>query len=122
VIFILTVLCFMGIGILWAGIVLLMKRGEALMGVGGMVLLMFGGVLFPTSTLPAWIQNLARLVPLNPALEGMRFALLQGYGLKQLQDIVISLSVFSVVLLGAGILGFNAAVQMGRKSGSLTQY
>jgi hypothetical protein len=26
------------------------------------------------------------------------------------------------VLLGAGILGFNAAVQMGRKSGSLTQY
>lgn len=122
VIFILTVLCFMGIGILWAGIVLLMKRGEALMGVGGMVLLMFGGVLFPTSMLPSWIQNLARLVPLNPALEGMRFALLQGYGLKQLQDIVISLSLFSAILLGAGILGFNAAVQMGRKSGSLTQY
>jgi ABC-2 type transport system permease protein len=122
VIFALTVLCFMGIGILWAGIVLLMKRGEALIGAGGMVLLMFGGVLFPTSLLPGWIQNVARLVPLNPALEGMRFALLQGYGLKQLEGIVINLSIFSAVLLAAGITGFNAAVQMGRRSGSLTQY
>ena len=84
--------------------------------------MLFGGVLFPTSMLPGWIQNLAHLIPLNPALEGMRFALLQGYGLKQLQDVVLTLSLFSIVLLGAGILGFNTAVQMGRKSGSLTQY
>lgn len=122
VVFILTVLCFMGLGILWAGIVLVIKRGEPVMGAGGLVLLMFGGVLFPTSLLPSWIQTTARLIPLNPALDGMRFALLQGYDLKQLQGVLITLSIFSAVLLSAGILGFNAAVQMGRKTGSLTQY
>src|SRR5262249_37466286 len=51
-IFLLTVLSFMGIGILWAGIVLLIKRGEAIMGALGLVFLMLGGVLFPPSLLP----------------------------------------------------------------------
>jgi ABC-2 type transport system permease protein len=122
VIFFLTVLCFMGIGILWAGLVLLIKRGEPVMGAGGLILLMFGGVLFPTSLLPSWIQTTARLIPLNSALDGMRFALLQGYNLKQLQGVLINLSVFSAVLLSAGFIGFSAAVRLGKKTGSLTEY
>jgi len=122
VIFLLTILCFMGIGILWAGIVLLIKRGEAIMGAMGLVFLMLGGVLFPPSLLPRWIQFLAGLIPLTPALEGMRFALLQGYGFPQLSGILVRLSVFALVLLGSGILGFNYAVQLGRRTGSLSQY
>ena len=122
VIFVLTIACFMGIGILWAGIVLLVKRGEALMGAMGLIFLMLGGVLFPPSLLPRWIQYLAGLVPLTPALEGMRFALLQGYGFEQLSAILIRLSAFSIVLLTAGVVGFNYAVQLGRKTGSLSQY
>ena len=78
VIFLLTILCFMGIGILWAGIVLLIKRGEAIMGAMGDLVLIIGGVLFPTSMLPPWIDRISRLIPLTPALEGMRFALLKG--------------------------------------------
>ena len=122
VIFVLTVACFMGIGILWAGIVLLIKRGEAIMGAMGLVFLMLGGVLFPPSLLPKWVQFFAGLIPLTPALEGMRFALLQGYGFHQLAGILIRLSIFSVVLMTAGMVGFNYAVQLGRRTGSLSQY
>jgi len=122
VIFFLTLFCFMGIGILWAGIVLLIKRGEAIIGAMGVCVLLLGGVLFPPSLLPAWVQTLARLVPLTPALEGMRFALLRGYGLHELSGILVTLSVFSAVLLTAGIAGFNFAVHLGRKTGSLAQY
>jgi ABC-2 type transport system permease protein len=122
VIFLLTVACFMGIGILWAGIVLLIKRGEAIMGATGLIFLMLGGVLFPPSLLPRWTQFLAGLIPLTPALEGMRFALLQNYGFHQLGAILTRLSIFAVVLLGTGIMGFNYAVHLGRKTGSLSHY
>jgi len=122
VIFALTVLCYMGIGILWAGIVLLIKRGEAIIGAASIITVMLSGVLFPTALLPKWLQMLSRIVPLTPALDGMRFALLQGYGLRQLSDTLVTLTLFAAVTLTAGILGFNFAVQLGRKTGSLAQY
>jgi len=122
VIFVLTVFCFMGIGILWAGIVLLIKRGEAIIGAIGLIFLMLGGVLFPPSLLPKWIQFFAALIPLTPALEGMRFALLQGYGFAQLAGVLTKLSIFAFVFLTLGITGFNYAVQLGRRNGSLSQY
>jgi len=121
-IFLLTILCYMGIGILWAGIVLLIKRGEGITGAAGVLTLMLTGVLFPTSLLPGWLQAAASLIPLTSALDGMRLALLQGYGVAELSGILVRLSVFAAVLLTTGILGFNFAVQIGRRTGSLTQY
>jgi ABC-2 type transport system permease protein len=121
-IFILTVLCFMGIGILWAGIVLIIKRGEAIVMMGGVVVTLLGGVIFPVSLLPSWLQTITKLVPLTHALDGMRFALLQGYSLRELSSTLFTLSMFAVVLLFAGIGGFNLAVEAGRRTGSLTQY
>jgi len=122
VIFILTVLCFMGIGIMWAGIVLLIKRGEAIMGAMGVSFLLLCGVLFPPSLLPGWVQTLAAFIPLTAALEGMRFALLRGYGVQALAGIIMQLVGFAVVVLAVGISGFNLAVRLGRKTGSLAQY
>ena len=122
IIFGLTVLCYMGIGILWAGIVLLIKRGEAIMGAASFIMVMLGGVLFPTTLLPDWLQTVSRIVPLTPALDGLRFALLQGHGLRQLSGTIATLALFATVLLTVGVLGFNYAVQLGRRTGSLAQY
>jgi ABC-2 type transport system permease protein len=121
-IFILTVLCFLGIGILWAGIVLLVKRGEAIMGVLSILVMLVSGMLFPVKLLPAWLRYASELIPLTAALDGMRRAVLNGSGLVELSPIVARLSVFAVVLLTAGIGGFNYAVKLGRQQGSLTQY
>jgi ABC-2 type transport system permease protein len=120
--FVLTVLCFMGFGILWAGIVLIIKRGEAITGMLGVGVLMLGGVLFPVTVFPSWVRAIANLIPLTPALEGMRLALLQGSGVSQLSSLLVKLSVFAFSLLVAGILGFNMAVRVGRRTGSLSQY
>jgi ABC-2 type transport system permease protein len=122
IIFLLTVLCFMGIGVLWAGIVLLIKRGEGVISAVSILTAMLTGVLFPASVLPAWVQKISSLIPLTAALDGMRLALLRGYGLRDLAGTIATLVVFAVVLLTAGILGFNLAVQIGRRTGSLTQY
>ena len=84
VVFLLTVVCFMGIGIMWAGVVLMVKRGEGMISVIGYLIMFATGVFFPISLLPHWVQVFASFVPLTYALDGMRFALLQGASLGEL--------------------------------------
>lgn len=122
VIFVLTVICFLGVGILWAGIVLLVKRGEAIMGVLSIVVMLASGMLFPVKMLPKWIQIVSEAIPLTAALDGMRLALLKGAGFDQLGGILLRLSLFAALLLALGLGGFHFAVKLGRKQGSLTQY
>jgi len=122
VVFFLTVLSFAGVGMLWAGIVMLVKRGEAIMAAGGYLVVLLGGVLFPVTVLPAWIQGLAALMPLTYALEGMRLALLKGYSLGDLAGTVFILGIFAVILLSLGMMTFSITVRSAKKWGSLIQY
>ncbi|MCP4589400.1 MAG: ABC transporter permease [bacterium] len=122
VIFLLTVLCFAGIGMGWASIVMLIKRGESMMTVAGYVVILLSGVLFPTSVLPRWLARLADVVPLTHALDGMRRGLLRGQGLDELAGIILTLGVFATILLIAGMVAFNWAVRLAKKTGSLTEY
>lgn len=122
IIFILTVLCFAGIGMLWASVVMIIKRGESIMTVVGYLVILLSGVLFPATVLPAWLQKLAALVPLTYALDGMRLALLKGYDLNELLRIMFQLSAFAAVLLALGMFAFNQAVKIAKQTGSLTEY
>lgn len=121
-IFALTVLCFMGVGILWAGIVMLIKRGESLMTVAASLVLLLSGVLYPVALLPEWLQTLGALVPLTHALEGMRLALLTGATMADLSDTLLVLGGFTAVLLTVGFGAFDRAVAIAQRTGSLTQY
>lgn len=121
-IFLLTVLCFMGLGMLWAGVVLLMKRGDAVMNLAGYAVVLLSGVLFPIDLLPEWIQRLANFIPLTHSLEGMRLALLQGSGLAELAPIIYTLMIFAAILQTIGLIGFNLAVEVTKRVGSMSEY
>jgi ABC-2 type transport system permease protein len=120
--FILTILCFMGIGILWASVTMVVKRGEAIVTTLGYLVLLLGGVLFPSSVLPSWLQGLAELVPLKHALDGMRMSLLTGASIAELSGVMWKLAAFSAVLLPAGFGAFHLAVQAAKRNGSLTEF
>ncbi|MDH3536506.1 MAG: ABC transporter permease, partial [Gammaproteobacteria bacterium] len=121
-VFVLTVCSFAGLGMFWASIVMLVKRGEAIMNLLGGAFLLLGGVMFPISVLPEWLQVLSSLIPLTYGLEGMRLALLQGFGLAQLAETILILGGFSLVLITLGIVCFNASVWLVKERGSLTQF
>lgn len=121
-IFLLTVLCFMGIGMLWAGVVLLMKRGDAVMNLMGFGVILISGVVFPIGMLPGWVQTVGNMMPLSHALEGMRLAILQGKSVGDLSSIIIKLVVFAAVLQTIGLYGFNSAVNITKRMGSLSEY
>lgn len=121
-IFALTVLCFAGIGMFWASVVMLIKRGESIMTVAGYLVILLSGVLFPVEVLPGWLRGLAEAVPLTHALSGMRLALLQGYDMHELMFELVKLAAFAVVLLAIGMGAFNQAVKIAKRRGSLTEY
>lgn len=122
VIFLLTVACFAGVGILWASVILILKRGEAILSLAGLIVIVVSGVVFPRQLLPAWLQLVAQAVPLTHALDGMRRAVLLGQGLRELAPVLATLAVFAAVLLTAGLVAFDLAVTRTKKTGSLVEF
>jgi len=120
--FVLTILCFMGIGILWSSVVMVVKRADAIITSLGYVVLLLGGVLFPAAVLPAWLQSLSELVPLKHALDGMRMALLTGASVSELLPVIVKLGIFAAILFPLGLLTFTAAVRAAKQNGSLTEF
>ena len=114
-----TLLAFSSLGILSASYLLLFKRGNPakwfLLGVSSVA----GGVLFPISVLPYWLQLVARLNPVTYALDAMRAALLGGAGLEAVLRPLLVLFVFSAVLLPLSMAVFAWALRRTKTTGTL---
>lgn len=118
----LTVLAFSGLGILSASFIMVFKQGnplEALLGVGSSLL---GGVYYPVTVLPTFLQPLAALLPITYSLRAMRLAVLQGATVAELATDLLALAVFAVTLVPLGLVAFRIALRKARRDGSLTQY
>jgi ABC-2 type transport system permease protein len=114
-----TLLAFSGLGILSASYVLLFKRGNPakwfLLGISSVA----GGMLFPVSILPDWLQFVARLNPVTYALDAMRAALLGGAGLHAVLRPLLALLLFAAVLLPLSMAAFGWALRRTKTTGTL---
>jgi ABC-2 type transport system permease protein len=115
-----TLLAFSGLGIFSAAYLLIFKRGNPakwfFVGVSGLV----GGMLFPISILPGWLQVIAHLNPVTYSLDAMRAALLDGAHLGQIASALLMLLSFALVLLPTSILGFSWALRRTKITGTLS--
>ena len=118
----LTIISFCSLGIISASFIMVLKKGDPVgwlfTGVSGLL----GGLYYPISVLPDWLQTLSYLLPVTYALEGMRMAVLKGYSLTELLPNVLALLVFSIIMLPFSMLAFKFAVRKAKKDGTLTQY
>jgi len=121
-ILLMTIISFSSIGIISASFVMVFKRGDPLTWLFGSASMLFGGVYYPITILPAWLEKLAYLLPITYSLEGMRLALLKGYPLGALLPNLLALAIFSLVLLPLSIMAFQYAVKQAKRQGSLTHY
>ena len=114
-----TLLAFSGLGILSASYLLLFKRGNPakwfLLGVSSVA----GGMLFPVTVLPDWLQLVARLNPVTYALDAMRAALLGGANLHAVLQPLMVLFLFAAVLLPLSIFVFASALRRTKTTGTL---
>lgn len=117
-----SVLAFSGLGILSASYLLIFKRGNpvnwAIIGLSTVV----GGMLYPISVLPAWLQYVARLIPVTYSLEGMRGAILGHATLRELLPSLAGLLVFAAVLLPISFAVFSWALRRTKITGTLTHF
>lgn len=114
-------LTFLGIGALSAASVLLLKQGDPIRMAYSVAMLTLGGAFVPVDAMPGWLQLTAALLPLTHALSGIREGL-DGGSLADVAPQVAVLCALAVVLLPAGILAFNWAVQRAKREGSLLEY
>ena len=119
---ILTILAFSSLGIISASFIMVFKRGNPLNWLIGSFSTLFGGVFFPITILPGWLQKVSYFLPITYSLRAMRHALLQSYSFQALGFDILILALFSVVLLPFSIYVFKVAVRRAKKDGSLTHY
>jgi len=119
---VLSILAFSGIGIISAAFVLVLKRGDPVAWAFGSVQALLAGVMYPVSVLPDILQRFSSLLPLTYSLEAMRLAVLKGYSVIELLPQILTLIVFTVVLLPLSLWIFRRAVKQAKKEGSLAQY
>ena len=115
-----TLLAFSGMGILSSAYLLLFKRGNPakwfLLSVSGVA----GGMLFPVSILPDWLQFVAHINPVTYALDAMRSALLDGANVLQIAHPLSILLLFAVILLPLSIGTFSWALRRTKITGTLS--
>jgi ABC-2 type transport system permease protein len=115
-----TLLAFSGLGILSASYLLIFKRGNPakwfFLGISSVA----GGMLFPVSILPDWLQLVASFNPVTYALEAMRAALLGGASIAELWHPIAILLLFAVVLLPLSMITFAWSLRRTKVTGTLT--
>jgi len=118
----LTIPSFSCLGIISASFIMVMKKGDPLSWLFNSLSWLIGGVYYPVSILPQWMQHIAYLLPIRHSLEGMRLALLKGYSLEQLMPNIVPLLIFTLIMLPISLKIFQLAVQKAKIDGTLTQY
>ena len=113
-------LAFSGLGSFSSAYLLLFKRGNPfkwfILGVSSVV----GGILFPVSILPDWLQFFAYLNPVTYALDAMRASLIGGVGLASIAHSLLILLLFALVLLPSSMLAFSWALRRTKVNGTLS--
>jgi ABC-2 type transport system permease protein len=115
-----TLLAFSGLGILSSSYLLLFKRGNPakwfFLGISSVV----GGMLYPVSILPHWLQVVARFNPVTYALEAMRAALLGGASVRAVWHPLTVLFLSALLLLPVSMSVFGWALRRTKITGTLT--
>jgi len=121
-ILLLSIVCFIAIGIMFAALILVVKRGESALNAVGAISLVLGGVIFPPEILPSWMGKLSAAIPFTYSLHGLRVAIFQGSSIEALKGDIITLVAFTILFwIFSGWL-FPLAVRKAKIDGTLTQY
>jgi ABC-2 type transport system permease protein len=120
--FLLILLPFIGIGLISAAFIIVLKRGSPVSALVSISSGLLGGVLYPVQVLPDWIKPVSQLLPITHGLEAMRQILINNGGFAEISQHLLILFCFTLLFMGGGIISIIMAVRIARKEGSLLHY
>ncbi|MDO8737321.1 MAG: ABC transporter permease [Thermoleophilia bacterium] len=119
---VLTVVAFSSLGIISASFIMVYKRGDPIAFVLATSSTLLGGVYYPISVLPGWLQSLSYLFPITYSLRAIRLSLLQGAGFDEVGSDLLALLAFSCITIPISLFCFRLAVRRAKRDGSLAHY
>lgn len=122
VVFGLSLLIVVGLGMIAAALQVAIQRGSAALWILGSGAWFLTGTLFPVEALPQPLQLVSTCIPLTHSLNAMRMAMLQGAGFESLAPEIHALLLFVMALLPAGLMAFSACLRRARLQGTLAFY
>jgi ABC-2 type transport system permease protein len=121
-ILILSVVVFSGLGILSASFTMVFKRASPVTMLFGGLSWLLGGVFYPVTVMPEWLQRVSTLLPITYAIEGMRASLLRAAPWSDLWPSLGPLMFFALVVFPLSLVSFHYATRHARITGTLAQY
>ena len=119
---IVSILPFLGIGLISAAFIIVFKQGSPVTWLVGTFSGLLAGVMYPVAVLPDWVQSVSNIIPLTYGLEAVRMVLLQGATVADISMELTVLALFTVVLMGIGMLAVNYSLRIARRDGTLLHY
>lgn len=118
----LALLAFLPLGMLFAALTVVIKQGAV--GTSWVIAAMAltGGVYFPLSVLPGWMQAIGHLQPFTPATDVLRHLLVNSPVAASLSSSLLKLAAFAAVLLPLSIFVLAAAIRLGQRRGTIIEY
>jgi ABC-2 type transport system permease protein len=111
----------LSLGLIAAGVTLVVKRGEPISASVHVINGLLAGVLYPVSVLPTWLQTIADWVPLTHALALLRSAILPQTTSPPSHHLAV-LAVMTAVLSVLAVLFFSRALTRAKRKGTLSHY
>jgi ABC-2 type transport system permease protein len=115
-------LAFVPFGLLVSAGVVVLKQAAAGASFLLTCILLVGGVFFPVSLLPGWLEWAALVQPFTPALELLRHLLVGTPVEGSPWTAVWKLVVFIAVLAAPSLWLLRAAIRLGQRRGTITEY
>lgn len=120
--FILTLLPFVGLGLLSAAFIIVFKQGSPVALIMMMSSGLLSGILYPVTVLPFWLKPVSAMLPITHGLEAIRQILLQGATFSEIDQQIYYLLVFSVIFITLGVYAIHKSLQSAKREGSLLHY
>ena len=109
-----------GLGLMAASLPLVYtEKGTQMTSVIEAVLLMISGVYYPIDVLPHWLRFFSQFSPMTYTLHGMRAAILEGAGVRQLWGDLLPLVATAVILVPLGLRVFGCTEAYCKRHGKL---
>ena len=122
IVLLLTTMTFYAFGLFSASYTLVFKKGSSIEQLLEGFSSFLGGVYFPVTLLPAWLQKASDFIPMTYVLRALRLCLLKGAPIASLGKDIFILILLTVVLFPMSLWTFGKALTKAKKDGSLVHY
>jgi ABC-2 type transport system permease protein len=119
---VLALFAFLPFGLAFAALTVVIKQGNV--GTSWLIALLsiVGGLYFPVSLLPEWVQTAAKLQPFTGATSVLRHLLVNTPIAESVVGQLLKMALFASVLVPLSIYALARAIRVGQRSGTIIEY